>query len=190
MPRKPRHDYKKYLKRHKFPYSWEKACIEQLGISSQFFHKVHNEKWKNVYYQITEKFVDKTRTWKNGLHWANTNGYSPKCNFLGAYNTHMEKWFLHLPEIIGSAESEVYFLLEGDSLHEQTKFWIFEARVQELMQVLDLCYETVFLDVGLSWPDYYIVSKKYEWLMGYNHHDIVSFVGEGLCLDCFEKGTI
>ena len=39
--------------------------------------------------------------------------------------------------------------------------------------------------ITMGWPDYYIVSKKYRWIMGFNHHDIVSCVGEGLNLDCF-----
>ncbi len=189
MRKKPRQNDRKY-RQHQFPYAWEHECIKQLGISPQFFHKVHSSKWKHIYDQITETFVDKTKTWRNGLHWANTNGYAPKCTRLGAYQTDTEKWFLHLPQIIGDTECNVYFLLDNGGAYEQSKFWIFEVRVKELIQILDLCYETVFLDVGLGWPDYYIVSKKYEWLIGYNHHDIVSFVGEGICLDCFAKGMV
>ncbi|WP_408605477.1 DUF6756 family protein [Catonella morbi] len=33
--------------------------------------------------------------------------------------------------------------------------------------------------------DFYIVSKKFEWLISENHEDIVSFVGDTLDISCF-----
>ncbi len=35
--------------------------------------------------------------------------------------------------------------------------------------------------------DFYIVSKKFEWLISECHEDVVSFVGNSLNLSCFEQ---
>ena len=41
--------------------------------------------------------------------------------------------------------------------------------------IAELIYEEVHWDC-----DYYIVDKKYNWLITCNHHDIIQFVGKGL----------
>lgn len=104
-------------------------------------------------------------------------------NLLGCYPSDSSTWFHDLPRIISNDEM-VYFLIDkGGDWHMGECFWIFESCVPELVKSLDSLNETAFL--GIGWPDYYIVSKKYRWIMGFNHHDTVSCVGEGLNLDCF-----
>lgn len=169
----------------KFPYWFEHELIKECRISEKRFHKVRGDQWKSIYHTITEKFADKTKTWKNGLHWANTNGYSPKSmkHFQGSYAADYAAWFYQLPQIIPE-DNMVYFLIDcGSDWHSGEQFWIFESCVPELIKVLELLNQTAFLETG--WSDYYIVSKKYRWLIGFNHHDIVSFVGEGICPVCF-----
>lgn len=176
--------------KNKFPYWLENKLIEECEISKEHFHKVDVNKYKNIYYKITEKFVDKTKTWKNGLHWANTNGYSPKSmeNLLGCYYVDYSKWFYQLPQIIPN-DDMVYFLIDfGGDWYTGEKFLIFESCIPELIKVLALLNQTAFFDMGHS--DYYIVSKKYKWIIGFNHHDVVSFVGEGLSMDCFTDTKI
>lgn len=65
----------------------EHEIITKCGISKERFRKVSENQWENIYQKIAEKYADKTKTWKNGLHWANTNGYSPKSmkKLLGCY---------------------------------------------------------------------------------------------------------
>ena len=165
----------------------EKEIIEKCGISKSRFHKVHGNQWKNIYQTITEKYANKTRTWKNGLHWANINGYSPKStkDFVGNYPVEYSTWFYFLPQII-SEDEMVYFLIDkGNDWHLGEKFWIFESGIPELVKALNLLNRTAFLDTG--WADYYIVSKKYKWIIGFNHHDIISCIGEGLNLNCLKN---
>ena len=40
-------------------------------------------------------------------------------------------------------------------------------------------------DGGGRYPDYYLVSKKLRWIIGFNHHNMVSLAGEGPCLRPF-----
>lgn len=167
-------------------HSFESKLIEQCGISKARFHKVRGDQWQGIYQNITEKFADKTKVWKNGLHWANTNGYSRKSmeKLLGCYAVDYSTWFYQLPQII-TPEDMVYFLIDwGSDWYLGEKFWIFEGCIPELVKALDVLNRTQFLDLGQS--DYYIVSKKYKWIMGFNHHDIVSCLGEGLTVTCLE----
>ena len=166
---------------------FENELIKRCDISRNRFHKVRSDQWEKIYQVIAEKYADKTKTWKNGLHWANTNGYSPKSmkNLLGCYSVDYSTWFHDLPQIISNDEM-VYFLIDkGSDWYVGECFWIFESYVPELMKSLDLLTETAFLDIG--WSDYYIVSKKFRWIIGFNHHDIISVVGEGLNLNCFNN---
>ena len=80
----------------------EHEVVTQCGISEERFRKVSGGQWKNIYQKIVEKYADKTKTWKNGLHWANTNGYSPKSmkKLLGCYTVDYSTWFYFLPQII------------------------------------------------------------------------------------------
>ncbi len=57
---------------------------------------------------------------------------------------------------------KVWFIAEED------KFWLFEGNVESIQKVLAECYSF----------EYYIVSKKYEWLLCENHHDVLFGVGE------------
>ncbi len=168
-----------------FPYFLERELLQKCNISKDRFHKVRGNQWKGIYQTITENFADKTKTWKNGLHWANTNGYSPKSmkNLIGCYSVDYATWFHHLPQI-APEDDMVYFLIDrGNYWYEGEHFWIFESGILELTKVLSVLNESAFLDLG--WLDYYIVSKKYKWIIGFNHHDVVSLVGKGLNPECF-----
>ena len=166
----------------------EHELIKRCDISKERFHKVRSTQWKNIYQAISDKYADKTKTWKNGLHWANTNGYSPKSmkNFLGCYSVHYATWFYLLPQIIPD-DNMVYFLIDKGNRDWNfgELFWIFESYIPELIKALNALNQTAFLDCG--WLDYYIVSKKFRWIIGLNHHDIISCVGEGLNLNYFKN---
>lgn len=172
--------------KRKFPYWFEHELVQTCKLSKERFHKVRGDQWQGIYKKITETFADKTKIWKNGLHWANTNGYSPKSmkNLLGCYPVDYAVWFHALPQII-PADDMVYFLIDiGEDWYFGERFLIFESGIPELVKVLDLLNQSAFLDLGHQ--DYYIVSKKYRWIIGFNHHDIVSLVGDGLQLDAFK----
>lgn len=139
------------------------------------FHAVNFYRWKDIYSKITDRFADKTKSWKKGLHWANTNGYNTNQKIQYCYDSRDDwEWFHKLPEIILDYEKMVYLLIET----RDEKFEIYEGFLPEVI---------VVLAENIIFSDYYIVSKKYEWIIGYNHHEIVSFVGKGLRADCLKK---
>lgn len=158
----------------------EEEILRQTGIPRERFHRVRWDRWEDIYRQITTRFADKTRARNNGPHWANTNGYSPWAmeRLAGTRRAEPDSWFSALPELLPQETGMVYFLLDlgGDPCGADS-FWLFEGFLSQLLQVLALLNQTAFL--GLGWPDYYIVSQKYRWIIGYNHHDVVSLAGEG-----------
>lgn len=173
---------RRILRRRKAPaiHRWEQELRAQLDLAPERFRRVRWDRWRGIYQAICQRFVNRTQTWKNGLHWANTNGYSPWAmeRLAGTRRAEPDSWFSALPELLPQETGMVYFLLDlgGDPCGADS-FWLFEGFLSQLLQVLALLNQTAFL--GLGWPDYYIVSQKYRWIIGYNHHDVVSLAGEG-----------
>ena len=153
-----------------FPYWFESRVQAVCGIPKARFHKVRGDRWESICQRITDTFADKTRSWKNGLHWAGVNGYSPKAmkHLTDCFQADYQRWFLTLPELVD--DDMVHFLID----YCGTKFLLYESGVAELVQALTLLNQTGFL--GLGFHEYYLVSKKFQWIIGFNHHDVVSVV--------------
>lgn len=111
------------------------------------------------------------------IHWSNMGGGFNKklvCKTKDISEDRM--WVTKLPNIIPENNQLVYVLFE-DSLNFRPKYWIYEMGIPELICIIG---EACGLD------DFYIVSKKFAWLISECHEDIVSFVGSLLNLSCFE----
>lgn len=149
---------------------------EEHHIKKNEFHFVNINQWKNIYDKVVDSFVDKTSNYKTGLHWLNTN-----CNFRKdkiiqySFDTRNQwSWILKLPELVENSDDTAYLLIEDDS----TKYWIAEGNLKTISKII---YEELFYD------DYYIVDKKYRWMITYNHEEIVLFIGDGLKMNEIEK---
>ena len=111
------------------------------------------------------------------IHWSNMGGGFNKklvCKTKDISEDRM--WVTKLPNIIPENNQLVYVLFE-DSLNFRPKYWIYEMGIPELICIIG---EACGLD------DFYIVSKKFDWLISECHEDIVSFVGSPLKLSCFD----
>jgi hypothetical protein len=71
-----------------------------------------------------------------------------------------------LSETINQNET-VWFFIE-DSLNDKTKYWGYEGGINDIVKLLG----------EISLADFYIVSKKLDWVIGQNHHDILFGFGE------------
>jgi hypothetical protein len=72
-----------------------------------------------------------------------------------------------LRELIDPSEP-VWFVVEAGSRKEQGNFWLYEAKVEPICRILN----------ELPPVEYYIVSKKLEWLVCENHHGHLIASGE------------
>lgn len=159
---------------------FERELRERLDLPEADFHRVRHDRWRTVLAGLADRFADRTRDRKRDLHWANTNGYSPWAmeRLAGCWHTDYRTWFFCLPELLPE-DGFVYLLLEPAG----GRFWLFEGRLDAVIRALALLNDTAFL--GLGSPDYYLASRKYRWIIGFNHHDVVSLAGEGFCLEGF-----
>lgn len=59
---------------------------------------------------------------------------------------------------------ETCWLMLNETVNEKDKFWLYEGQIRPIRQLLLEC-------AGLD--EIYLVSKKYEWLLCINHHDVL-----------------
>jgi len=144
--------------------------VKEHQIDRNRFFEVSKQSYQQIVKKIEAKFVQKSK-YSDDIHWANMGHYRPelKCRFVTMKD--WISWMKELPNIIPASDTLVYALFEevGNS-----KYWLYETQIQELITVLNESH---------LWGDFYIVSKKYDWLISLNHHDVISYVGENLVLD-------
>ena len=130
--------------------------------------------YESIIQQIELRFVDKTKDRKADIHWANMGLYRKDIPFV--FKAQGTTDFLTLlPKIIPKNEPTFWLLIEtrGD------KYWLYEGTLPAITEIIN----------EIVTSDFYIVSKKMEWLISENHHDVWSFVGEKLKLSCLEEST-
>lgn len=49
-------------------FGFENEVLKQCGIAKERFHKVRGVQWEGVYQEIAQRFADKKKIWKNGMH--------------------------------------------------------------------------------------------------------------------------
>lgn len=158
----------KYIK-SKRKRTWTDLRVEmtkigkQLNISNNEFSEVNIAEWKEIESKIWTRFSSRKNSrwiWESLKH----NYSSISIN----YET------LDLESLIGSSE-KVWFLLD-ETVNEQTKFWIYEGTIHAFNRIF---FESVLTD------EIWIVSKKYEWILIINHHDVM--IGTGKMKDQIEE---
>lgn len=77
------------------------------------------------------------------------------------------KPFLYLDKLIDDTET-VYFFV-NETVNEADKFWFYQGQVKPIQTIIA---EACYID------ELYLVSKKYEWLLCFNHHDILIATGQ------------
>lgn len=145
------------LKLKTYPNNWTdlrveiKKLSEQLNISSSELRKVNINHWEEIEEKIWKKFSnDRKSRWI----WETLRNQT--------YGFYVDFPQLRLTELVDHSE-QVWFLLD-ETVNEKTKFWIYEGFIEPFNKVI---WESGHFDEIL------IVSKKLEWLISYNHHDIL-----------------
>ena len=130
-----------------------KKVQEQLKINESSLREVNITHWEEILEKIWKEFsTRKSSRWI----WE-----SLKRPTYGFYISSYE--LLNLTELIDENET-VWFILD-ESVKMKTKFWVYEGLITAFNKVI---WECNYVDEIL------IVSKKYEWLISINHHDIIS----------------
>lgn len=131
--------------------------IKQLNFDKEQFKEVGKNLWEGIIKNIENTFVN----WKGHSsfwYWEYFNdGFSIDYPNNDAYKD--------LSKLIDDTE-KVWFLAQED--RGNPKFWLFEGQIKPIQTVLE----------NSSMFEYYIVSKKYLWLLCENHHGYLIGTGE------------
>jgi hypothetical protein len=77
--------------------------------------------------------------------------------------------FEQLSRLVNSSEKVWLFI--NETVTEREKFWFYEGYIKAIELVLA---ESLYIDEA------YIASKKYEWLICINHHDVLIATGKDM----------
>ncbi|OWA33553.1 hypothetical protein B9G55_19520 [Saccharibacillus sp. O16] len=127
-------------------------------IKKELFSEVNKLQWERIIRNIEDRFLAKTH-YLNNLHRGWNRLREPY--YSSGFLDHPYRYF---PEII--KEDRIWFLVEDFDekiwVYEGQSACIFEQMIPELYQL----------------KEYYLVSKKYEWLVCENHNGILCFSGK------------
>ena len=149
-------------------------CKEN-NISENDFRFLGIYEWENVYKNMLKHFVDEMYARKYGIHWANIDGGFKKdinkiYSFqMGVDNNKSYEWIEEFPKLV--KDEKVYLFLEGDY-----KYWVAECSSAIVQYIV---YELA--------DDYYITDKKFNWLITENHHEIITFIGNGIDMEVIKE---
>lgn len=75
--------------------------------------------------------------------------------------------YLYLDKLIDGTETVWFFV--NETVNEADKFWFYQGQVKPIQTIVA---EACYID------ELYLVSKKYEWLLCINHHDVLIATGQ------------
>lgn len=138
---------------------------KELTIADDEFHPIME--WQIVEDKIEEYFLYKrSNSVKRSWLWNDlkSESYAVRCS-RDPYNK--------LSLLVD--EKELVYFLVSETINELTKYWYYEGRIESIMLILG--------ESGIN--EYYLVSKKYKWLLCYNHHDVL--IGCGNIIPLLKK---
>ena len=132
----------------------------ELVISDNEFRELKTNEWELVQSKILKAFLyDRPQSIKRSWLW---DDLKVVVHSIGCITDPYEKLNLLIQR-----DAIVYFFV-NETMNEQTKYWYYQGNVNSIISIIG---EIIGLD------EYYIVSKKYDWLLCTNHHDVL--IGAG-----------
>lgn len=133
-----------------------KELSQKLNISRNDFSEVNINQWQEIKSKIWQRFSS-----NNDSRWI---WETLKDSYSTMQINHNN---LKLDELIST--NEKIWCLFDETVNEKDKFWIYEGNIKGFNQI--------FFESGLT-DEILIVSKKYEWILIINHHDILIGTGK------------
>jgi hypothetical protein len=134
-------------------------AVRELALSSESFRQVSPSQWEPVLKTIFERFANTSDTdvawlWQHlkndGVSFQNQNGL----NYIGS---------------LFEPNSKIWVVFEDwDRTKKNGNYWLFEGNYGTAVDVLN----------NMHGIEYYIVDRKFNWMIMENHHDVLMAVGE------------
>jgi len=150
--------------RHILRNNWEslRADIESIITDNKLSAtdikalSIHNE-WKTIEENIYHTFCKLDHSTQRPIWlWEHFK--------LDSFSLVIEQPYKYLDKLIDGNET-VWFFVNGD----KDKFWFYEGKVKAITTVIE---ESSYID------ELYLASKKYQWLLCINHHDVLMSTGQ------------
>lgn len=140
-------------------------ALKTIGCESESFSPVNIVRWRNIEKKIASSFLrNGVRDSKYRWWWEHLK--EPVISFVPFYPPDM------LLRLVPSDE-QVYFILEDGN-----KFWLYEGYINAFYKLVSEMYHF----------EYYVVSKKMEWLLCENHHSCLIASGNYMVKKINEHG--
>lgn len=137
------------------------VAVKVLSLSASDFRVLRFYEYENILKEIVAKF---TTLGTKGINanWLWDSFKEPK------FCIQLEYVPAILKQLISSEETVWFIAEDWPSTKQHGKFWLYEGKIAAIVDVLGEMYGC----------EYYLVSKKFEWLLCENHHDILMAVGQ------------
>lgn len=140
------------------PNKFLKAALA-VGLGKDEFRQAKADQWKGILKQVFDKFAD---TYKLDVPWLWSHlkhqGESVKT----------ESGLIYLDSLV-NPETKVWLLVEDwDRTKRDGNYWVFEGTYAAIVSVLK----------NMHCIEYYIIDRKFNWMILENHHDVLIGVGE------------
>ncbi|WP_342478354.1 DUF6756 family protein [Paenibacillus sp. FSL H7-0350] len=137
--------------------------IKSLKLDRSGLHEVRKDQWRHILSEIEERFLVKTHH-TQGLHWGWNRLQEPQYSA-----SFVDKDYAKLRDII--QDESIWFIAED----RYDKLWIYEGKTVAILQVIpELCHLN----------EYYLISKKLQWLLCEDHHDMLHLSGQPVIDRC------
>jgi len=134
------------------------VIVKELNIPREDFQPLGiYDDWEQIEQKIYDKFCD--------VNYPNNKPVWLWEHFkLKTTSLPLEARFNLLEKLVEPKE-DVWFFVNGD----KDKFWFYHGNIGAILKVI---LESSYID------ELYLASKKYEWLICINHHDVLVATGE------------
>ncbi len=133
------------------------VLIKEHQINRNKLFEVRKDQWKDILSNIEERFLAKAH-YTHGLHWGWNRLNEPKYTV-----RFVDQPYNYIKNII--EDEYVWFIVEDVF----DKMWVYEGTRETIFEVIpELCHLN----------EYFLVSKKYQWLICEDHHEIIHLYGE------------
>lgn len=137
--------------------------LKALSFSSEDFRSIDPYKYEIILVAILDKFTTLGKKGINYSWWWNSFK-EPKCSIQLNYAP------AFLNKLVASKENVWFVAEDWQRTKRHGNFWLYEGNIAAIVDILGSMYSF----------EYYIISKKFEWLLCENHHNILIGVGQSM----------
>lgn len=130
--------------------------IKSLSMSESQLKEVSKQHWQQIIDKIEKTFISKEKYNSNTYpYWEKLKG--------NCFSIFFEEDDASTAlDMLVNRDEKIWLLVQGDR-----KIWLYEGDIESIKKLIGECYAF----------EYYLVSKKFSWLLCENHHGCLIGVG-------------